>query len=453
MNKKLLLLALPALMVLSSCTALRTNAKDNVLMAEDTLAHEEIFGEAVEGGDLGLKLAAPQRAPEIDASFSKIGYQINFNAGGSGTADDTISIRFVLAIKDADVEVSWHRGLAQADGTIGANPGSGWKYKFNDGIPNVSSKIYTTLSNGAGSSVTANVAGDYAEYAGFAIYTLRNIPYEDYKDSYLAAYATITGSNTLNSQALAVKIERDGTVSKNKFYFDAGVTGHFLEGTINGALRDGSDNSTHALWRESGGHSADNYAWYDGITLQKTDSFGSFYYDAGETFQFFGHNSFFAESANFMSEASLSGYVKPIKDGHYKLFVSAGSGNPKEHENCVYTNVVYFNEEVNVWLNPSSDWKSAGARFATYFFGHASSDPVWRDMVPDGDYYKVAIPVGYRSIKFCRMNPDTSENNFNDGVRWTEGPNISLTSMTAGVSCRYNMDSGWSGSGSFVIHS
>ena len=84
MKKKLLLLTLPALMVLSGCAGVSASPKANNLMTEDTLAHEEIFGEVVEAGELGLKKLGPRKAPTIDAAFSKIGYQINFNANGAG---------------------------------------------------------------------------------------------------------------------------------------------------------------------------------------------------------------------------------------------------------------------------------------------------------------------------------------------------------------------------------
>ena len=48
MKKRLLLLALPAFMALSGCSGISVSPKANDLMVEDTLAHEEIFGEAVE---------------------------------------------------------------------------------------------------------------------------------------------------------------------------------------------------------------------------------------------------------------------------------------------------------------------------------------------------------------------------------------------------------------------
>lgn len=344
MNKKALLIALPALMAISACSGALMPPKANNLMAEDTLAHEEIFGEAVEAGELGLKKLGPRKAPTIDADFSKIGYQINFNNNGAGEADDTISIRFVLALKSADVSVSWHRGLAQADGTIGANPGSGWKYKLDDGIENNSSKIYATLNNGSGSTITAGVSGEFEDYQGFAIYTLRNIPYEAQKDSYLVAYATITGDNTLQSQALAVKIEKDGAVSKNKFSFDPTVTGHFLQGKIGGV-----ENSLVRATEESG----ILYASYRNVALDAADSFGSFYYSPS-AFQFCGYSSYFGSAADYFDAASLGGYVSPKASGTKTLYVySAATGE----ENCIHVS-----REVTLYLTANwTGWEASKA--------------------------------------------------------------------------------------------
>lgn len=44
----------------------------------------------------------------------------------------------------------------------------------------------------------------------------------------------------------------------------------------------------------------------------------------------------------------------------------------------------------------------------------------------DGDYYTVEIPGEYSDFKFVRMNPATTENNFNDGTKWNETGNLKV---------------------------
>lgn len=340
MNKRFLLIALPAIMALSGCQAslgLKQQQKDNnpvLEMAEDTLAHEEVFGGAENTHAISEHLQ-PKKA-KLTADSVKIGYQIQYNDNNTPAddSDDKISIRFVAALADASVTAVWHRGLAQPNGAEGAEPDHAnhpgvWKYKFSgDDVPVdlTSSVIYDALNNG-GSRVAAG-EGDYIGYEGFAIYTLMNIPYNQFKDSYLAAYVTLTGENTINSKGLAVKVERDGSVSKNRFYFNAGSTYHFLEGTFNGVARDGSDDSTHALVTGNeygeGGNSAD----FTDIPMLATDSFGSFYYSAGTCFQFFGYNSFTNGTADIYFEGSgLSEYSKPKYDGTFSIYISRTTEN------------------------------------------------------------------------------------------------------------------------------
>ncbi len=334
MKKRMFLIVLPALMALSACSGVQVNKRVD-LMAEDTLAHEEIFGAAEEFNGSVLQRVAPLKLSALDSDFVKIGYQIKFAENGSGTSDDTISIRFVAAIKDAGVTAFWHRGFAQPNSYEGAAPdGQNWKYKLDDGSVNESKTIYSSLVNGD-STITAR-SGDYQDYAGFVIYTLRNIPYEAYKDSYLGAYLVLAdaenGSNSVKSDFLAVKVEKaDSSTSKNAFAVDLSEydNKHFLQGTINGSTKPTTyleDNATL--------DGDNNFASYTDVELKSNDSFGSFYLNSSSHFMFFGHDSFFSESSAFFDEsASLADYNKPKTNGTYSLFISKGEGK----QNHVYT--------------------------------------------------------------------------------------------------------------------
>ncbi len=70
MRNKLLLIALPALMVMSSCTYMEHATKVD-LFKEDTVAHEEVFGgQAIQG-------PAVQRMADVDADTDyKVGYDV-----------------------------------------------------------------------------------------------------------------------------------------------------------------------------------------------------------------------------------------------------------------------------------------------------------------------------------------------------------------------------------------
>lgn len=383
MKKRLLLLALPALMALSGCAGVSASPKANNLMVEDTLAHEEIFGEAVEAGEFGLRKAAPFKLATLTSDFVKMAYQIKFDDKGDGDAsNDVISIRFIAAVKDAGVTAYWHRGFAQPNSWEGAEVSKdNWKFKFNDGIENQSEKMFRSLVGGP-STITAGAEGTegWTDYAGFAIYTLMNIPYETYKDSYLAAYVTLTdadpenSTNTINSQGMVVKIEKNdgGTASKNRFYFDPNNTGHFLQGTINGVLRDGSNDSTNSLLRATEYDSGNYYAAYNNLAVDDEDSFGSFYFSPSH-FQFFGKSDFFDGSLLYFDEAGdLNEYVSPKADGTYNLKVYSGSTPTENH---VFTSSLVSGDSQNFVVKNIPNW--VGDASAVLIANIEKNDSTW----------------------------------------------------------------------------
>ena len=75
-----------------------------------------------------------------------------------------------------------------------------------------------------------------------------------------------------------------------------------------------------------------------------------------------------------------------------------------------------------VYLKPNSNWKQSNARFAAYFWDGAPGEK-WVSMT-DADkdgIYEVHLPEGYDygcNIIFCRMNPSTSANNWNN--KWNQ---------------------------------
>lgn len=78
-----------------------------------------------------------------------------------------------------------------------------------------------------------------------------------------------------------------------------------------------------------------------------------------------------------------------------------------------------------LYLKPNSNWMDAGARFAAYFFNDQTNG--WEDctLVPnETNIYEVTAPEGtWSAVNFCRMNPSTTENNFNEGVKWDQSAN------------------------------
>ncbi|MEF2919868.1 MAG: hypothetical protein U0O22_05280, partial [Acutalibacteraceae bacterium] len=72
--------------------------------------------------------------------------------------------------------------------------------------------------------------------------------------------------------------------------------------------------------------------------------------------------------------------------------------------NPVSKNAIYF--------VPSKNWTDAGARFSAYLFG-GNAEATWVSLTATTDgKYTAEMPAGYTSVIFVRMNPNTTDNNW-----------------------------------------
>ncbi|MBQ3215837.1 MAG: hypothetical protein IJB11_06950 [Oscillospiraceae bacterium] len=75
-----------------------------------------------------------------------------------------------------------------------------------------------------------------------------------------------------------------------------------------------------------------------------------------------------------------------------------------------------------IYVQPNSNWLTDGARFAAYFFGNGET---WVDCVDAGDgLYSVEVPAGYPSVIFCRMNPNSTANNWDN--KWNQTKDLTV---------------------------
>ncbi len=78
-----------------------------------------------------------------------------------------------------------------------------------------------------------------------------------------------------------------------------------------------------------------------------------------------------------------------------------------------------------LYLKPNNNWRRDNARFAAYFFlrDNGDKDGTWVSMTDsncDG-VYEVTVPdKNLNYVIFCRMNPNTAANNWNNGVKWNQ---------------------------------
>lgn len=76
--------------------------------------------------------------------------------------------------------------------------------------------------------------------------------------------------------------------------------------------------------------------------------------------------------------------------------------------------------ETKLYLKPNANWMADGARFSAYLWGTGVT-AVWYDMTlveGETDIYEFTLPEGYDNIIFCRMNPGTTTNDWNN--KWNQ---------------------------------
>ena len=116
----------------------------------------------------------------------------------------------------------------------------------------------------------------------------------------------------------------------------------------------------------------------------------------------------------YFNTASKNLYVMVAGTDYTEATKQTVSGEePKQEEPEVTEKVVY--------LKPNSNWTQSNARFAAYFWGGTTGEK-WVSMTAVGDgTYEAHLPEGYDygcNIIFCRMNPSTTANNWNN--KWNQ---------------------------------
>ena len=101
-----------------------------------------------------------------------------------------------------------------------------------------------------------------------------------------------------------------------------------------------------------------------------------------------------------------------------------------------------------LYLKPNANWSEAGARFAVYMWNSGGDN--WVDMTTSdtAGVYQATIPAGFSNIIFCRMNPDTTANNWDN--KWNQ--TADLTVPTDGTNLYTVAEGAWDkGNGSWSV--
>jgi hypothetical protein len=105
-------------------------------------------------------------------------------------------------------------------------------------------------------------------------------------------------------------------------------------------------------------------------------------------------------------------------------------------------------DAVVLYLKPNTNWKKDGARFAACLATAGWGAQIWVDAVDsnaDG-VYEVTVPQdgnAYTIVVFCRMNPDTSANNWDN--KWNQTADLNIP--TDGTNCYAVAEGTWDAGG------
>ena len=76
-----------------------------------------------------------------------------------------------------------------------------------------------------------------------------------------------------------------------------------------------------------------------------------------------------------------------------------------------------------IYLKPNDNWKKDNARFAVYCFDNGETWVNMTDLDNDG-IYEAVISTSYPKVIFCRMNPNTPANNWDN--KWNQTANLTV---------------------------
>ena len=193
MNRKLLLIALPAILTLSGCSNIKPIPVNH--MTEDTLAHNEIFG-SLDNNSFSRKLEPNKALNEGELYTPLISFQHKQNNDG------TYSIRYIATIESKSMDIVWTRSVHDLNGSTSGGKAKGTKQV---------NTIYESLSDDGVQVWATNVEEkDDNEHVKpfnyYAVYCLLNIP-NSVSSYYIDAYVTVTlGETSKNSYVGSVNI-------------------------------------------------------------------------------------------------------------------------------------------------------------------------------------------------------------------------------------------------------
>ena len=293
MNKKVFLIALPALMALSGCSNIKPIPVS--YMTEDTLAHEEIFGD-LDDASFSKKLEPNKALNEGELYTPLVSFQHKRNNDG------TYSVRFIATIESKSMDVVWTRSVHDLNGST-----TNGKTKATKQVETV----YESLNDGGVRTWATEIAEKDDElgtkpFNYFAVYCLLNIP-NSVSDYFIDAFVTVTLGNTSKNSYVGSTNVADKT--KHMKYSLEGGSRYVAE--VNGVLR------------ESEAHEGNNLV-LNSVELSTNDKLQAYYIDANAlTYKRYDYSNMVRNNPDF--KAGPSNEISLKHSGIYNVFLNTNN--------------------------------------------------------------------------------------------------------------------------------
>ena len=293
MNKKLLLITLPLALTLSGCSNIKPIPVNH--MTEDTLAHNEIFGD-IDTASFSKKLTPNKALNEGELYTPLLSFQHKPNNDG------TYSVRFIATIESKSMDIVWTRSVHDLNGST-----AGGKAKATKQV----NTIYESLSDDGVQVWATNVVEKDDElgtkpFNYYAVYCLLNIP-NSVSNYYIDAFVTVTlGESSKNSYVGSVNV-----ADKTKHIKYSLEGGDRYVADINGVVR------------ESDPHDGNNLM-LNSIDLSVNDKLQAYYLDTNAlTYTRYGYADLVRNNPDF--EAGSSGEIKAKYSSTYNVFLNTSN--------------------------------------------------------------------------------------------------------------------------------
>lgn len=399
MKKKLILAIVPALLSLASCSNVKKEIVQNNanLFVEDTLAHEEIFGDVEQP-----VLATVRKLAPIDSSVPAIAIQTKTDGVGDSAK---ISIRFVAAVRItgtlSDATAVWTRTMYGADG-----------HAFKQRANKACAKAYTSINdNGASLDIGAfNTANGGTNYTHFVVYSMLNIPTAGVNDAsnyYLNAYLTLNDGGATTSKVVATKVDQS-----TKLSFNVSDTSYFgVKKTATGYVT-----FDRAETPKSGNHASfDNIVVNSGESFVIVNNWVDNEHPENDFFEVHGYSSI--EGNRGFTQVGESQFAQSTSDSPYYFYLSSTSNNK-----------IYINKSISktLTLNPGV-WSADNPNYELYVGdndGHGTTH--WYDLSGSGSAYSVSVSniPDAAVLIFCRMNPSGTAHDWSG--KWNQTNDLSI---------------------------